>query len=68
MLTAMYAVENLVLGAGHDLWAVNLDDDYHEESSSGGTGRDAPVTLPQPASPNGNGAANRARATAGRPG
>jgi protoporphyrinogen oxidase len=69
MLTAMYAVENLVLGAGRDLWAVNLDDDYHEEtSSSGGTGRDAPVTIPQPASPNGNGAANRARATAGRPG
>jgi protoporphyrinogen oxidase len=69
MLTAMYAVENLVLGAGHDLWAVNLDDDYHEEtSSSGGTGRDAPVTIPQLASPNGNGAANRAPATAGRPG
>ena len=30
MLTALYAVENL-FGASHDLWAVNLDDDYHEE-------------------------------------
>jgi hypothetical protein len=53
MLTAIYAVENVVLGAGHDVWAVNLDDDYHEEASdsgasgddrrtSGGGGRDAP--------------------------
>lgn len=30
MLTAAYAVENLD-GADHDLWAVNVDDDYHEE-------------------------------------
>jgi protoporphyrinogen oxidase len=31
MLTAMRAVENLVAGAGHDLWAVNADSVYHEE-------------------------------------
>lgn len=30
MLTAMLAVEN-ICGAGHDIWAVNSDDDYHEE-------------------------------------
>jgi protoporphyrinogen oxidase len=30
MLTAMFAVEN-ILGARHDLWSVNVDDDYHEE-------------------------------------
>ncbi len=30
MLTAMLAVEN-ILGSQHDLWAVNADDDYHEE-------------------------------------
>ncbi len=30
MLTALQAVENL-FGAAHDLWSVNLDDDYHEE-------------------------------------
>mgnify|MGYP002780482558 CR=1 FL=1 len=30
MLTAMLAVENM-LGAAHDLWAVNTDFEYHEE-------------------------------------
>jgi hypothetical protein len=30
MLTAMLAVEN-ILGARHDLWSVNVDEDYHEE-------------------------------------
>ena len=33
ILTAMYAVEN-ILGADHDVWSVNADDEYHEESSS----------------------------------
>ncbi len=41
MLTAMLAVENLN-GAGHDLWSVNVEQEYHEGAS---TGRDAP-TLP----------------------
>jgi protoporphyrinogen oxidase len=31
MLTAMRAVENLVDGARHDVWAVNADSAYHEE-------------------------------------
>jgi protoporphyrinogen oxidase len=31
MLTAIRAVENLTRGAGHDLWAVNAEDAYHEE-------------------------------------
>jgi protoporphyrinogen oxidase len=47
MYTAMLTVENIVKGATHDIWAVNVEDEYHEESSgtgsSGGTGRDAPV-------------------------
>jgi protoporphyrinogen oxidase len=30
MLTAIFAVENM-LGASHDLWAVNTDFEYHEE-------------------------------------
>lgn len=30
MLTAMLAVEN-ILGAKHDLWSVNTEQDYHEE-------------------------------------
>jgi hypothetical protein len=31
MLTAMRAVENLVKGTSHDLWAVNAESVYHEE-------------------------------------
>ncbi|MEU5883689.1 NAD(P)/FAD-dependent oxidoreductase [Spirillospora sp. NPDC047279] len=54
MLTAMLTVENLVDGANHDVWAVNVEADYHEEKSGegrpgGGTGRDAPI-LPAPRS------------------
>jgi hypothetical protein len=30
MVTAMYAAEN-IHGAKHDIWEVNVDDDYHEE-------------------------------------
>jgi protoporphyrinogen oxidase len=33
MLTAMLAVEN-ILGAHHDLWSVNTEDEYHEERPS----------------------------------
>jgi protoporphyrinogen oxidase len=32
MLTAMRAVENICDGADHDLWAVNAESAYHEES------------------------------------
>jgi protoporphyrinogen oxidase len=51
MYTAMLTVEN-ILGAGHDIWAVNVEEEYHEEHSDGqgeraaqtsGTGRDAPI-------------------------
>jgi protoporphyrinogen oxidase len=52
MYTAMLTVEN-ILGANHDVWSVNVEEEYHEESgqqaptttapTSGGTGRDAPV-------------------------
>ena len=57
MLTAMLAVDNIVTGAQHDVWTVNVEEDYHEAVSptSAGTavrptataasrtGRDAPV-------------------------
>ncbi len=33
ILTALYAVEN-ILGAGHNVWDVNADDEYHEEELS----------------------------------
>jgi len=47
MYTAMLTVENL-LGADHDVWSVNVEEEYHEtdERPRGGvpgTGRDAPV-------------------------
>jgi protoporphyrinogen oxidase len=47
MYTAMLTVENLH-GARHDIWAVNVEEEYHEEvaarpAEDGGTGRDAPV-------------------------
>ena len=33
MLTAIRAVDNLLTGAGHDLWAVNVESSYHEEDT-----------------------------------
>jgi protoporphyrinogen oxidase len=58
MYTAMLTVENMY-GASHDIWAVNVEEEYHESGpstpgtssaisstgsrSGGGTGRDAPV-------------------------
>jgi len=54
MFTAMLTVENIVAGRHHDIWSVNVEEDYHEEqtgkasSSTAGTGRDAPI-LPRAA-------------------
>ena len=31
MLTSLRAVDNLLAGVGHDLWAVNAESAYHEE-------------------------------------
>ena len=33
MLTAMRAVDNLVKGTDHDIWAVNAESAYHEEDA-----------------------------------
>jgi protoporphyrinogen oxidase len=44
MFTAMLTVENLY-GATHDIWEVNVEEEYHEEASgTSGTGRAAPIT------------------------
>jgi len=49
MYTAMLTVDNIVSGARHDIWTVNVDEEYQEEkavgggSSIGSTGRDAPL-------------------------
>jgi protoporphyrinogen oxidase len=51
MYTAMLTVEN-ILGAHHDIWAVNVEEEYHEEHSGdrgeAGTGRSAPVLRRRP--------------------
>jgi protoporphyrinogen oxidase len=39
MYTALLTVEN-IFGADHDVWTVNVEEEYHE---AGATGRDAPV-------------------------
>jgi protoporphyrinogen oxidase len=53
MFTAMLTVENITTGTTHDVWEVNVEEEYHEEAGpaepkdrvpgSHGTGRDAPV-------------------------
>lgn len=52
MYTAMLTAENIALGTHHDVWTVNVEEEYHEEASAAdespttgtrGTGRDAPV-------------------------
>jgi protoporphyrinogen oxidase len=49
MYTAMLSVEN-ILGAHHDVWSVNVEQEYHEEgaeegkgTAESGTGRAAPI-------------------------
>ncbi len=53
MYTAMLTVENM-FGASHDIWSVNVEEEYHEagrrSGGSGGTGRDAPILPPRAAS------------------
>jgi protoporphyrinogen oxidase len=61
MYTAMLTVENILGEAGHDIWAVNVEEEYHEEgddptasdstpgvAGARGTGRDAPILPRKP--------------------
>ena len=34
MFTAMLTVENIVTGTTHDIWEVNVEEEYHEEATS----------------------------------
>jgi protoporphyrinogen oxidase len=48
MFTAMLTAENIATGTTHDVWSVNVEEEYHEEKlndnqQTRGTGRDAPV-------------------------
>jgi UDP-galactopyranose mutase len=57
MYTAMLSVENL-LGAHHDVWSVNVEEDYHEEkrpSGGHGGGGEGPGTGPGGTGPGGTG-------------
>ena len=55
MMTALLTAENIRTGTTHDVWAVNVEEEYHEEggdsgtkrSTPPGTGRDAPL-MPRP--------------------
>jgi len=43
MMTAILAAENIATGSNHDLWSVNVEEEYHESASGEkGTGRSAP--------------------------
>jgi hypothetical protein len=37
MLSAMRAVDNILRGEGHDIWAVNVESAYHEEETDADT-------------------------------
>jgi protoporphyrinogen oxidase len=47
MMTAALTIENILLGAKHDVWQVNVENEYHEEGAqsdgTAGTGRQAPI-------------------------
>jgi protoporphyrinogen oxidase len=36
MYTAMLSVENIALGGHHDIWAVNVEEEYHEQKAAEG--------------------------------
>ena len=37
MYTAMLTAENIATGSKHDVWSVNVEEEYHEESSDDDT-------------------------------
>jgi protoporphyrinogen oxidase len=46
MMTAVLAAENIATGSNHNLWDVNVEQEYHESNSKvAGTGRSAPFTV-----------------------
>jgi hypothetical protein len=78
MLTAMLTVENILDGTDHDVWEVNVEEEYHEEDSRPATTAGAASGVGVAAAPGANGAAAQAGANgsgavngsgpAGRPG
>jgi protoporphyrinogen oxidase len=56
MYTALLTVENIVAGTAHDIWTVNVEDEYHEEN----------VSVPAPAGGHGPTDASRTPRGTGR--
>lgn len=60
MMTALLTAENIRTGSAHDVWSVNVEEEYHEEGGDAGkkratpvgTGRDAPLMPRQAEQPN----------------
>jgi protoporphyrinogen oxidase len=46
MLTGMYAARNIAGAGRHDLWSVNVEDEYHEEGGAAWGDRPVPERLP----------------------
>jgi protoporphyrinogen oxidase len=51
MMTAIFTAENIAIGESHDIWNVNVEEDYHEGGEKteltlgSGTGRAAPGVI-----------------------
>jgi protoporphyrinogen oxidase len=46
MMTGLLTAQNIAEGSAHDVWAVNVEEEYHEQKPAGGasgTGRSAPI-------------------------
>jgi hypothetical protein len=52
ILMGLLAAENILAGAGHDLWAVNSDyETYQEAAAVRQTGLEGPAAAPEPRRP-----------------
>ncbi len=55
MYTAMLTVENIVVGTAHDIWTVNVEDEYHEEKVSAPASAGGRATAESSGPPRGTG-------------
>ncbi len=53
MYTAMLTAENVAVGTTHDVWSVNVEQEYHEEARDGD--RPSPPASPAPSAPGATG-------------
>jgi protoporphyrinogen oxidase len=68
MVTAMLTVENIVDGASHDVWAVNVEEDYHEDGTAASRASDTAGAQAHAGTPTtGGGAVGTGRSAPVRP-